>query len=174
MWSERIKKSRGMDSDRNMADPLEKYRKSPAPGLGRGGAAVSSAPLAAAPRAAAEPYAAYAAKDKAERIQLRPALGPQRAPSYVHLLDIASDGPYGTNFSVVFTFMTVLVRGRNLQAVVAALESVNATFLQQFHPELWPRPAEGDAVIDVLEIYANDPAVAAMEKKLAAEAKAGA
>jgi len=154
-----------------MADPLEPYRKSP--GLGRGVSTAATTP--AAPAASGQPpeaYLAFATKDKVDRLKLRPALSPWRAPAYVHLLDVTSDGPFGKNFTLIFTFITVLVRGRNLQPVVAALEGGHAEFIQQYHPDLWPPPADDAPVIELLEIHASDPGIAALERKLAAEAKA--
>lgn len=151
-----------------MADPLAPYRKGP--GLGRGGFAAPPAP--APPDQPPEAYLAFATKDKVDRLKIRPAMSPWRAPSYVHLLDVTSDGPFGKNFTLIFTILTVLVRGRNLQAVVAALESGNAEFIQQYYPDLWPPPADGAPVIELLEIHASDPGIAALERKIAAEAKA--
>lgn len=112
-----------------MTDPLAQFRKKPAAGAasdttGEGGGG----------------YVAFEAKDRVERLRIRRAMAPARSPGYAYLLDVVHDGPYGTNFVLVYTFLMVLVRGRNLQAVVAALEAGTAAYLQEFDPDLWPQP----------------------------------
>jgi hypothetical protein len=72
------------------------------------------------------------------------------------------DEPYGTNFVLHFTFMTVLVRGRNLLPVVTAIELGTADYIQQFDPARWPKPKDDKApVIESIEIdvHENGPSV---------------
>ena len=105
-------------------------------------------------------YVAFAAKDRVERLRIRRALAPTRAPQYLHLQDMAYDGEFGTNFALVFDFMLVLVRGRNLQGVVSAIEAGTCDFIQEFHPELWEKPADSEPVIESLEVVIKGAAPA--------------
>src|ERR1700733_13934944 len=94
-----------------MNDPLAAYRKKPV-----GPAAQTTTPKKE------DGYVAFDAKDKVDRLKIRRANAPTRSPGYAYLLDIIYDGPYGTNFVLVYTFLMVLVRGKNLQGLVTALE----------------------------------------------------
>ncbi len=104
-----------------------------------------------------ESYAAFGAKDKVERLKIRRASAPARAPGYAYLLDLAHDGAFGTNFVLVYTFMIVLARGRNLQPVIMALESGTAEFLQEFDPKRWEKPADPKTpVIESIEVVVKE------------------
>jgi hypothetical protein len=153
-----------------MADSLDKYRKSP--GLGRGGFAAPAATVAPGQIAPTpEAYVAFVAKDSVRRIRIRPAMAPWHAYYYEHLLDVSCDGNFGTNFVLYFTTATVLVRGRNLLPIIAALENGNADFIQEFHPAVWEKPADGTPIIESLEIESTDPSIAAQELRLSGEKK---
>lgn len=128
-----------------MNDPLAQFRKKPVggqvPPTGSG----------------SEQYAAFGAKDKVERLKIRRAFDPTRAPSYAYLLDLAYDGEFGTNFVLVYSFMMVLVRGKNLQPVIMALESGSAEFIQQFDSSRWPKPADPKTpIIDTIEVVVKE------------------
>jgi len=122
-----------------MADSLAQYRKKPLP-------------EAMVKPKDSEEYVAYAGKDRVERLRIRRALAPTRAPRYLHLQDMSYDGDYGTNFVLVYDFMLVLVRGKNLQALISALESSAVDFIQEFHPDLWEKPADDAPFIESIEI----------------------
>jgi hypothetical protein len=134
-----------------MTDPLAQFRRKPL-----------------IPTAESEPpegpdeYVAFEAKDRVSRLRIRRVNHPTRAPGYDYLLDPMYDEPYGTNFVLHFTFMTVLVRGRNLLPVVTAIELGTADYIQQFDPARWPKPKEEKApVIESIEIdvHENGPSV---------------
>jgi len=132
-----------------MADPLAQFRKTPAPSGGAG------------PGKPKEPdeYLAFAAKDKVTRLRIRRAMAPTRSPGYPYLLDVVYDGSYGTNFVLVFTFLMVLVRGKNLQQLVFALESGNVDFIQEFDPDRWGKPKdETAAFIESIEVVVQESA----------------
>ncbi len=44
------------------------------------------------------------------------------------------------------------MRGKNLQAMVSALQSGTADFIQEYHPELWNKPADDAPIIEHMEI----------------------
>jgi hypothetical protein len=52
----------------------------------------------------------------------------------------------------MFEFMIVLVRGKNLQGVITAIESGTADFIQQYDPGLWPKPADDAPFIESIEV----------------------
>ena len=131
-----------------MADPLAQFRRKPIAGVGTS---------RATPTGQSDEYVAFDAKDRLDRLRIRRAMAPTRAPGYAYLLDVVYDGPYGTNFVLVFTFMVVLVRGRNLQPVVAALEGGMAEFIQEFDPDRWKAPADPNApFIESIEVVVKE------------------
>lgn len=112
-------------------------------------------------------YVAFDAKDKVTRLQIRCAMQPTHAPGYGYLMNVMYDGPYGTNFVLVFHFMSVLVRGKNLQPVISALETGAAEFIQEFDETLWEQPKdEKTPVITSIQILPNGgiPTLADFEK----------
>src|SRR5882724_354044 len=94
-------------------DPLAEFRKKPLTGD-------------ESPVKSKEGYVAFDAKDKVNRLRIRPASGSTRSPGYHYLLDVAYDGDHGTNVVLSYTFLMVLITGRNLQSVVFALETGTA------------------------------------------------
>ena len=118
-----------------MSDPLAQYRKKP-PGV------LVEPPPPQGP----DEYVAFDAKGKLERLSIRQAKEEWRTPGYGYLLDIAHDGPYGTNFALYYSFMMiVLVEGRNLQPLIMALQMGTAEFIQEYDYDRWPMPKDGTA-----------------------------
>jgi hypothetical protein len=124
-----------------MTDPLAPYRKKPL-----------ETPAAVESKAAKEAYVAFSAKDRVERLRIRRAMAPTRSPRYLYLQDMAYDGGFGTNFVLCFEFMLVIVRGKNLQGMISALENDTADFIQEYHPDLWDKPADGEPIIESIEV----------------------
>jgi len=129
-----------------MNDPLAQFRKKPiVPGSGT------------APPQTPEGYVAFDAKDKVDRLKIRRANDPTRSPGYAYLLDVVYDGEYGTNFVLVFTFLMVLVKGRNLQNLIMALEMGTAEFIQEFDADRWQKPADEKApFIETIEVVVQE------------------
>lgn len=131
-----------------MTDPLAQYRKTkPA------GATVQTPP----PKGPDE-YVAFDAKDKVDRLLIRQANAQARSPGYGYLLDITHDGPYGTNFVLVYSFMMmVLVEGRNLQPVIMALQMGTAYYIQEFDADRWQKPKDDKApFIESIKVVLQD------------------
>lgn len=130
-----------------MNDPLAQYRKRP-PGV------VAEPPPPKGP----DGYVAFDAKDRVERLKIRFANQQTRAPRYHDLLDITYDGPYGTNFVLIYSFMIiVLVEGRNLQGVISALEMGTADFIQEFDADRWQKPTDEKApFIESIKVVMQD------------------
>ena len=56
---------------------------------------------------------------------------------------------------LVYTVLMVLVKGRNLQKLIFAIENGMADYIQQFDPEKWQKPADaGATIIDSIEVRA--------------------
>jgi hypothetical protein len=146
-----------------MNDPLAQYRKKPV-----GNVAEPTPPKGP------DEYVAFDAKDKVDRLQIRQANAQARSPGYGYLLDIAHDGPYGTNFVLYYSFMMmVLVEGRNLQPVVMALQMGTADFIQEYDPDKWPMPKDEKApFIESIQIVVEQGGPPMPENKKSANEKA--
>lgn len=100
-----------------------------------------------------EEYVAFVAKDKSHFLEIRRVRPPHHSPRSNLLLNVAHDGAYGTNFLVTYTIMSVLVRGRNLQEIVFAIQNQMGGFIQEFDPERWAKPTSDKAAfIESIEI----------------------
>lgn len=129
-----------------MTDPLAHFRKKPV------GVAGSTQPPVGG-----DEYVAFDAKDKVDRLKIRPANNPTRSPGYAYLLDVVYDGSYGTNFVLVYTFLMVLVRGKNLQLITTGLEMGTVDYIQEFDPERWQKPADEKApFIESIEVVVQE------------------
>ena len=128
-----------------MSDPLSQFRKKPV-----GGQVPPTGDDV-------EGYIAFGTKDKVERLRIRRAFAPTRSPGYCYLLGVAYDGSFGTNFVLVYTFIMVMVRGKNLQPVIMALETGTADFIQEFDPDRWPKPTDATApFIESIEVVVKE------------------
>src|SRR5271154_1010614 len=125
-------------------DPLAQYRrKSPPPGF---------EPAPNEP----EKYMAFDTKDKVFRLRIRNADDSICAPGYNILLNLLYD-KQGTHFILTYSVLMVLVRGRNLQRVIFAIENGMADFIQEFDFKRWPEPTDATApFIESIEVRVNE------------------
>jgi hypothetical protein len=129
-----------------MNDPLAKYRTKAA-----------NAPVSFAAPDGPDEYAAFSTKDRVERLKIKCANQPTRAPGYENLLEIVYDGRIGTNFVLSFSWLMVLVRGKNLQPVIMALLAGTADYIQEFDPEIWERPSDAKKpIIESIEVVVHE------------------
>jgi hypothetical protein len=135
-----------------MRDPLAAYRKTSA-GSPKGDTTES------------EGYVAFGAKDNVDRLKIRRVEPPMRAPGYAYLMDLAYDRE-GTSLVLVYNFLLVIIRGRNLQPVVMAVETSTCDFIQQYDEARWPKPNGTVPIIESIDIEMQEsgPSVAESEK----------
>jgi hypothetical protein len=118
---------------------------------------------AAAPPPEPEKYVAFETKDKVLRLRVRTADDSVHAPDYNLLPNILSDRQ-GTHFILEFTTLTVMVRGRNLQTIIFAIENGLADFIQEFDYNRWPEPTDAAApFIESIEVKTGDSSMPAGE-----------
>lgn len=80
-------------------------------------------------------------------------LGETHAPSYRYLMDIAFNGQYGTEIVLVYSFLMVKIRGRNLQPVIYAILESRCDFIQDFDAREFVKPTDPkQPVIENIEI----------------------
>ncbi len=124
-------------------DPLAQFRKkSEAP-----------ATTAAGTEGDASEYAAFKAVDRRQiRLKVRPSSGPWERVTYSYLLHMPED-EQGTYLALIFTFMTVVVKGRNLQELAEAIGDERCEFIQAYDPKKWKKPKDTSAAfIETIEV----------------------
>jgi hypothetical protein len=105
-------------------------------------------------------YEAFKAVDRRQlRLQVRPASRAwERLPSG-YLIRIVEDGGYWTMLSLVYTFMVVVVIGRNLREIGDAIGDERCEFIQEFDASKWEKPADDKApFIESITIHEKRPA----------------
>ena len=132
-----------------MSDPLAQFRKrldkEPAPEKS-----------AAASPDGREVYEAFRAVDREpKRLQIRPSIQPWVRATYSYLQYIAEDNGRGTRFNLVFGFLVVVIRGRNLGNIISAIDSENCAFIEEFDPSRHSRPGPNDAMVESI-VYHMD------------------
>jgi len=101
-------------------------------------------------------YLAFDAKDRSKCLQIKTARGVYRAPTYTNLLDVISDGERGEEISLLFSFMVIDIRGKNLQLVAHSLIKRECAFIQDYSPSKFAQPKPEEAIIDSIEITAKE------------------
>jgi hypothetical protein len=134
-------------------DILAQFRKTP-----------SAASVSATPPKDTDEYVAFGTKDKVQRLRIRSAGDLTNAPGYNVLLNVVYDGRQGTHFMLVYTVLMVLVRGRNLQKLVFAIENGMADYIQEFDAARWQKPADANApFIESIEVKVVEKGTEAVE-----------
>ena len=103
-------------------------------------------------------YAAFGiAKKPLRRLAIRPRMRTWERAGYPFLLRVLEDGVYGESMALVFTFMGVLIRGRNLKPIIEAIDAETCEFIQEYDADRWPRPTDEKApFIESIQIEAEN------------------
>lgn len=98
-------------------------------------------------------YAAFGQGGRNQvRLEIRRLLGEWHAPSYRYLMDIVFDGRYGTEIVLVFSFLLVKIRGKNLQPVMAVIAEETCAYIQDYDAREFSPPAPDAPVITKIEV----------------------
>lgn len=113
-------------------------------------------------------YVAFGGKDRVERLRIQRVNATTHAPRYLHLQNLIYDSETATSCVLVYDFMAVTIQGENLQSLFVALELGTADFIQEFDPELWPKPADDVPFIESIKIVSPGE-LELSEKQIAGE-----
>ena len=133
--------------------PLSRFR--------RQGAPVTEEPARRPTAGARKPYRAFDPQDKVLSLDIHRVLGATYSPSYAYMLNLTYDNEYFTNFVIYYTFLRVEVRGKNLKEVITAIKLKKCEYIQDFHPEEFEPPAEGEPLIESINIVWLDSTMTA-------------
>jgi len=132
-----------------VSDPLAAYRR---PG---------AAPLAPAParEPAREPYRAFATKERAPRVDIRPRGDIAHAFLYSVITEIAYDRKAGAGILLLLAGgKMVKIRGRNLLPVAEALLAGSCSFIEQRDPKRDGADSDpGMPIVESIEILGPKP-----------------
>jgi len=137
-------------------DPLANFRR-------RGGTRGDAPPAQTQEPGGLPPYSAFEAQDKVPRLDIRRTSGASHCPGTAYLLDIIYGSRFYTSFVLVYNFMTVTVKGKNLRDVVQALRLGKCSAICEFHPELYAPPAPDAPIITSIEVVTGERAAAMRE-----------
>lgn len=129
-------------------DPLSKFRIT-------GGTESANADNNAPKSAALPPYLAHNSKDKIRYLQIKQSLE-HRSPAYDYLLDVITDADRGREIALIFSFMLVKIRGKNLQEVATSLMRRHCEFIQIYDAECFSLSRKAnEPIIESIEIVAG-------------------
>ncbi|CAN7771519.1 hypothetical protein LJR039_007569 [Pseudorhodoferax sp. LjRoot39] len=132
-------------------DPLARFRQR-VTGSAPPTTSVSSASLVVN-RAGPDAYAAFAAKDKVTRLDIRCASGLAHAVAYNYLLNISYNRKTYEEFFLTVSGLTIMVKGRALRPVIDAIKLGSCEFIQEYDAaEFSTLPASGDPIIDSIQV----------------------
>lgn len=100
-------------------------------------------------------YQAFETGPKPARLIIQCANSPSHSPSYGLLVNVIFDRRFGGSFVLVFNFMAVTVTGRNLAAVVHAINHHRCVAITEFDPQAFDTPAGDDSVIENIAVQAG-------------------
>jgi hypothetical protein len=97
-------------------------------------------------------YQAFDAKDRTKIIRIRRTNGTHHAPANTYLLDVVSDGGKNQEIAIIYSFMVVKIRGRNLHRLQLVIEKRECDFIQNYDPLVFAPPEPDEAVIYDIEV----------------------
>jgi hypothetical protein len=137
-------------------DPLAQFRK-------RGDTRGEAPPAQTQEPGELPPYIAFEAQDKVPRLDIQRSSGASHCVANAYLLDIIYGRRFYTSFVLVYNFMTVTVKGKNLRDVVQALRLGKCAAIFEYHPELYAPPASDKPIITSIEVVTGERAAAMRE-----------
>ncbi len=109
-------------------------------------------------------YQAFSPQDKVLRLDIRRSSGASHAPAYSYLLNIIYGRRFYTSFVLVYNFMTVTVKGKNLADVVTSILLNKCASICEFHPELFDLPEPDAPLIERIDISGPQDRMDAMNE----------
>ena len=101
-------------------------------------------------------FALMEKSDKTSRLQIRRAAGSTHAPAYSSLLDVCYDGLHGTGLVLTYSFMQVKIKGKNLQALITAIERHECAYIQDYDEHFFIPPKPDEAIIELIEVVTRE------------------
>lgn len=97
-------------------------------------------------------YEAFEVGQRPARLIIQCANGPSHSPAYGLLVNVIYDRRFGGSFVLVFNFMAITVTGRNLAAVVHAINHHRCSAITEFDAKAFDPPARDSPSIERIEV----------------------
>ncbi|WP_156025289.1 hypothetical protein [Thermogemmatispora carboxidivorans] len=131
------------------SDPLSQFR-SGKPAQGAGGYLRSQA-------GGKQPYKAYDSSGKpSPYIEIRCVTQPSQAPLSRFLMAVVFSSDFDDAFTLIYSFMAVEVKGRNLREVRLAIQQSRCEFIQEYHENEFLPPGKDAPVIESIRFITGD------------------
>lgn len=101
-------------------------------------------------------FAVMEKMDKSNHLQIRRTTGLSHSPTYEHLLDICYDGIYATEIVLIYSFMQVTIKGKNLQSLITMIEKHECLYIQDYNEHFFSLPKPEEAIIEFIEIETKE------------------
>lgn len=110
-------------------------------------------------------YHAYKAVDrKQRRLLIRPVSTAWEWATYQYLLRVVVD-PTGRRLALIFSFMAITLKGRNLVQIAEAVADERCDFIQQFDGKRWQEPADQQAAfVESIEFITKEAPMSAAQE----------
>lgn len=102
-------------------------------------------------------YVAYDATDKLSSfLEIRCLTQPSQAPQSRFLMAVVFSADYDEAISLIYSFMAVEIKGKNLKEVRRAIQNGRCEFIQEYHENDFANPAKNDPVITSIKFIAGE------------------
>jgi hypothetical protein len=104
-----------------------------------------------------KPYKAFESTGKpSPSTEFRCVLQPSQAPQSRFFMAVVFSSDGNDAFTLLYSYMAVEVKGRNLRAVRRALQLGCCEFVQQYHESAFTKPGKGDPVIESIHFHMGE------------------
>lgn len=132
-----------------MGDPLSQFRKSQ-----------PSVEAANDNKAAGTAKKQYEAFDRAGKLspytEIRCVMQPSQSPQSRFFMAAVFSSDYDDAFTLIYSFMAVEVKGRNLKEVRQAIQNGRCEFIQEYHENEFLPPRKGEPVIESIRFITGE------------------
>lgn len=133
---------------RSLSDHLSRFRREPA-------ANGTSAPTTN--NTGKRPYEAYDTSNKPyQYMEIRCVTQPSQSPQSRFFMAAIFSSDYDNVFTMIYSFMAVEVRGRNLKEVRRAIQNNRCEFIQEYHENEFQKPDKNAPVIESIRFITGE------------------
>jgi hypothetical protein len=115
----------------------------------------------------------YEAFDKRGRpfpyLEIRCVVQPSQAPQSRYLMDVVYSADYDDGLTLLYSFLAVEVRGKNLADIRRAIQLGACEFIQEYHENDFAAPGKNEPVIESIKFITGeklDDILSAYKKEL--------
>lgn len=104
-----------------------------------------------------KPYEPYDKKGKpCSYMEILCISQPSQSPQSRFFLTAVFSADFDDSFTLLYSFMAVEIKGKNLKAVRQAIQNGRCDFIQEYNEEEFLPPPKGDPVIESIHFVAGD------------------